>query len=678
MPIYLEAVLDNERLKIGVYTSSDVIWHYKDICVSVEKIRTICCDMADTLNKIARKGDRDYKIVQKLKTDGKVLAQSLLTPGIIKKLKNTNHEDLIIKIDENLVHIPWELMYFNHNFLSLHFNTGRIVKTRQILPDIKKRERKTPVSMWILADPESNLAEADSEGIAICRFMDSKNLNTPVVEAVLNSKVTKEEINERLFDFDFVHFAGHSEYHEKNRQMDGWKITDGLFSVKDIDSMAGGRYPMPFFVFTNACQSARTEKWGKKEDINYSLGLANAFLISGVKHYLGTCWEIVDEPSGYFAKEFYRQILSGKSIGQCVRSGRQKLIKKYGTNSTGWASYILYGDPGVKYFYKGEKTENYQPEKAIVFDNKKGQRNKTSPKKNLTRAPKKQIIIPFTGLLLLLLVSTFSLFYIFNSNSNKNSPSPQLLELLIKEDQKKQREITRLIEKIQLYSGKSTKKKFKDDLWTSSPLTMVIDFDSQLSRLNTAHESMIFALIQKQIIDNTKVICLERKNFLVLLQEAEISTSNLASADTKWEPDFYSPKYLLFLTVKNSDSKILVIFRLVHKKRAIYDVWYEIIEKNITAYNQTQKLCKTLLLKLKQIEKKYPLRGKIIKVKNSNEIIMNIGYNNGIVPGQKFLVLDKNIILKVKIVRKKISVLEFEQEKVFLEKGLKTELLPET
>ena len=677
MPIYLEAVLDNSQLKIGVYNSSDVIWHYMDICVPVETIQTICCNMADTLNKIARQGDKDYKIVQKLKTDGEILAQSLLTPGIIKKLKKTNHKDLIIKIDENLVHIPWELMYFDHNFLSLHFNTGRIVKTRQILPDTKKRESQSPVSMWILADPESNLAGADSEGIAICRFMDLQNSDTLVVDAVLNNKVTKEEINERLFDFDFVHFAGHSEYHQKNRQMDGWKITDGLFSVKDIDSMADSRLPMPFFVFTNGCQSARTEKWEKENDINYSLGLANAFLISGVKHYLGTCWEIVDEQGSCFAKEFYFQMLSGKSIGQCVRLARQKLIKKYGTNSTIWASYILYGDPGVKYFYKGEKPEEYKSEKAIISESKDDQTDKTSTKKVLTRSHKKQIIFPFAGLLLLLAV-TFSMFYIFNTNSNKNHPSPQLLQLLVKEDQKKQTEITRLIEKIQLRFDKNKKIDFKNDLWTSSPLTMVIDFDSVLSRLNTAQESMIFALIQKQIIDTTKIICLERKNFLVLLQEADISTSNLASADTKWKPDFYSPEYLLFLTVQNSNSKILIIFRLVHRKRAIYDVWHEVIEKNITVSNQTQKLCETLLLKLKQIEKKYPLRGKIVKVKNNNTIIMNIGSNTGVIPGQKFFVLDKNIVLKVKVVKEKITVLEFEKEKVFLEKGLKTEILSKT
>jgi tetratricopeptide (TPR) repeat protein len=107
---------------------------------------------------------------------------------------------------------------------------------------------------------------------------------------------------------------------------------------------------MPALIFSNACQSARTEGWAIKEQFQDEIfGLANAFLLSGVKHYVGTFWEILDEPGRRFALEFYKQLLAGQPIGEAIRQARLALIKSYGEETIVWASYILYGDPTFNY-----------------------------------------------------------------------------------------------------------------------------------------------------------------------------------------------------------------------------------------------------------------------------------------------------------------------------------------
>lgn len=77
--------------------------------------------------------------------------------------------------------------------------------------------------------------------------------------------------------------------------------------------------------------------------------MANAFMLAGVKHYIGTFWEILDEPSSRFAVECYRQALSGKTVGEAVREARLALIRQYGEEAIVWASYLLYGDPTFNY-----------------------------------------------------------------------------------------------------------------------------------------------------------------------------------------------------------------------------------------------------------------------------------------------------------------------------------------
>lgn len=81
-----------------------------------------------------------------------------------------------------------------------------------------------------------------------------------------------------------------------------------------------------------------------REQMEQIFGLADAFLLSGVKHYVGTFWELVDEPSSHFAKLFYTSIARGEGVGTAIRNSREALIGNGGEKALAWANYMLYGD----------------------------------------------------------------------------------------------------------------------------------------------------------------------------------------------------------------------------------------------------------------------------------------------------------------------------------------------
>lgn len=357
--LHLDISREGNRLKIGAHEQiageEITIRHYEEIPVSMPRIETRCREMVTALNKANRRGRVTREALLRLKEIGQVLHDELFPLSVKAKIEKTKAEHLNLNIDEQVVHIPWELLNDGQQFLCQRFNMGRLVKTRQSLLGIKPRVLARPLRMLILADPESNLKGAYVEGTQIRDYMDrAKDLMNV---SLLSSNITSDFIKEKMRNFDFVHFAGHADYDPHNPEASCWRLTSDSLKAKDIIKMAGTG-TMPAFIFSNACQSARTEEWALKEYFQDEIfGLANAFLLVGVRHYVGTFWEIWDEPSASLALEFYRNLLSGMATGEALRIARLALIQKYGEETIVWASYILYGDPTFNYITQIEVTK---------------------------------------------------------------------------------------------------------------------------------------------------------------------------------------------------------------------------------------------------------------------------------------------------------------------------------
>jgi CHAT domain-containing protein len=349
--LQLEITREENRLKISAHEQiageTSTIIHYEEIPVPIDRVKARCHEIVEILNNANRNGRLNREILVKLRKIGQVFSDELFTLNVKEKLKETKADHLILNLDDQLVHVPWELLHDGQQFLCQRFNMGRLVKTRQTITGTRTRLLARPLKMLILADPKGDLKGAYQEGTQIRDNMDRDKAFINV--SLRSGDITPDFIREKIRNFDLVHFAGHADYNQQNPGESGWQLTSGIIKAQEIIKMAGTA-TMPALIFSNACQSARTEEWTIKEYFQDEIfGLANAFILAGVKHYVGTFWEILDEPSSHFALEFYKNLLSGMTLGEATRLARLALINKYGEETIVWASYLLYGDPTTNY-----------------------------------------------------------------------------------------------------------------------------------------------------------------------------------------------------------------------------------------------------------------------------------------------------------------------------------------
>ena len=354
---------DNDLLRITAAEKSDrggtTLRPYEELRISLSEITARCTEVTTLLNRANTRGKVSKDILTKLRDVGQVLFDTLLSAQAKETLRRAAVEDLVVHIEDTLVHIPWELLHDGDQFLCQKYNMGRIVKTRRQVYTIRQRLLSRPLKMLIIADPRGDLPSAGTEGRRIREQLDqdpsfiSANQRTGAIPPAY--------VMEKIRNFDLVHYAGHADYDTAEPSRSGWMLDGGKFTCDDIVKLIGGK-PMPALVFCNACQSGQTQEWVLGTGYNQKIfGLANAFLLAGVQHYVGTFWEILDEPGADFAVAFYSALSQGASIGEAMRRARLVLIKQYGEDTIVWASYMLYGDPGFCYREIAEETVGEEP-----------------------------------------------------------------------------------------------------------------------------------------------------------------------------------------------------------------------------------------------------------------------------------------------------------------------------
>ena len=342
------------RVRLGSATLTDE----HALPIDEEKLRRLARGVVDVL----RRGNRGRSLAEdslsELRFLGEELHRMLIPPALEPALRRGSGP-LQLELDESLVPVPFELLFDGELFLCRRYALGRAV--RSSVPR-RGQERRAlgmpPRALIVAADPRGDLAEVHVESDAIVAALEKER-----VRARLASELSRDSLRRELKDFDLVHFAGHADFLAEDPSQSGWHLTEGKLTAADIAELGGGR-PMPLVIFSNACESAasdhavrrgasagadgRTGAWTDDDaqgDARRAYGLAGAFLYAGVRHYIGTQWEVIDGHSATFATAFYQNLGSGQAIGAAVRHARDAVIVAGGEPALAWASYVLYGDP---------------------------------------------------------------------------------------------------------------------------------------------------------------------------------------------------------------------------------------------------------------------------------------------------------------------------------------------
>lgn len=602
--IYLEAAHEGDRLKIGIYEPGDVIWRYENFSAALKKVKTHCLDMMDMLNQTSRNGGGGAYAYDKLKAAGQRLCDELLPRSIKDALRHTTAEYLVLNLDDHLVDIPWELICIDDDFISLRFSMGRMVKTWQEVPKTIARPLVRPLKMWILANPEGNLNDASMEGLQIFQNMVRMNAEGEVVAPTLDAEITPGEIKESIKSYDFIHFAGHVHYDQRHPGQSGWKLAEGHFTVEDIDKMAGGA-PMPSLIFSNACQSARTIDWSENGNAKKaSFSLTNAFLRSGVKHYVGAAWEVMDEPSRQFAHEFYTLLVAGKSAGDALKESRNNLKERFGPDIC-WVSYILYGDPLFRYFRRDDIPKHIPVSTPETISRKSILTRGNFFNYSINTAKLKEIqnwIIVF----LMIFITAVTIMGGIFVNNWLNTERRQLTEttlahtreMMIQNVEKQQLRTEKLFDELeQLIEPLPAQPQSEPE-----PLTLATVFDSK--SITGEKEKIILHAIQAQIMESKSIFTLlEYESFDIILEEL-IRKLKLTPPEQRKRPKLLTPTIILIVDTYDAGEKTYVLMRLVEKEtRYIIDTLFTELDDHRQILEQKEKIAGELLVKLKTYER---------------------------------------------------------------------------
>jgi len=343
--LVLEICRENTALKMSIFQQQDIsstIRHYSRLSFSPEEINKLCVEITAILNKADKRGILDAESIVSLKKTGQLLWDHLLTKTVKDKLRSSAETTLSISLDEELISVPWELLYDGNEFLCLKFSLGRLVRTREQISRTQYRDSGSRLKMLILANPTDDLKSAYREGLQIRNQFERKRKEMSIDFKGMRADTIY--VKKNLRDYDVVHFAGHCEYDTVDTGKSGWVLSDGKFTIEDIFAL-GETLPLPGLIFSNACYSAKAADSLMEADYQAkAYSLASAFLFSGVRHYIGTIRRIEDTLSEALAREFYARLLGGSAVGECLRKARLKLIKEHGLGAISWASYLLYGD----------------------------------------------------------------------------------------------------------------------------------------------------------------------------------------------------------------------------------------------------------------------------------------------------------------------------------------------
>jgi tetratricopeptide (TPR) repeat protein len=292
------------------------------------------------LAQAARAGGADAP--RALERVGGLVFSHLLTEPARQRLRAAEPADLYLRLDEQLVHVPWELCHDGRDFLATKFRVGRQVITSHRLPDPPPpREPGARLRVLLVADPTESLPQAGVEAEQLCALLDA----VPGVDVTLlgGRSVRRIPLLAALQEHDVVHFAGHSHYDAAAPVRSGWRLAEGFLTAGELSKLR----PPPVLVFSNSCEAGTTAAWeGGYGYEGHAFGIGSAFLLAGVRNYVGTFWVVHDEESVLFATTCYRELAAGASLGEALLRARHAVIAQRGWQGLTWASYLLYGDPG--------------------------------------------------------------------------------------------------------------------------------------------------------------------------------------------------------------------------------------------------------------------------------------------------------------------------------------------
>jgi hypothetical protein len=240
---------------------------------------------------------------------------------------------LRLDVDEELGHLPWELVYDSskREFLALSqaCTVTRRVTSRAPLPEWKASQR---IDILVAAASPSEYF-LPMIGQEVDALRNVENLSSQIHVDVIEH-ATPENLLDRLQSrhYQILHFAGHADG-------SGFILEDGRghhtrLDVMDVAAAITG--PQFRMVFLNACETAGSSA---REGVP---SLASMLADKGVPLVVAMQRPISDQDALAFVRTFYSKLVTAGSVDAAMREARQAVFRaRKGAIPPAWAIPVL-------------------------------------------------------------------------------------------------------------------------------------------------------------------------------------------------------------------------------------------------------------------------------------------------------------------------------------------------
>lgn len=346
----LEVNVEQSRLRVGYGSQGNAlptVSRYDYVQVTEKEMAQWSAQCLRIIYEANKSSSPNPKYLLELKNISQTMYDRLLPLSAKSALKATKANQIVLRLDDKAIQVPWELLWDGKDFLCLRFRCGRMVSTVKMVLEQPPRTVGEDTRFLILSNPKGDLKASTEE----CLILKDQVASFPRVQVrVRNARISVGQTTQDIRNADIVHYSGHAQYDPSNPAGSGWLLHDGVFGASIVQQLQGGHSALPILVFANACRSATFDANDTHSATNRVFSLANAFLLAGVQNYVGTFAEVLDAHAAEFALTFYKQALRRQSLGEALRLAREHIIKQYGESCLIWATYLMYGHPNRSLF----------------------------------------------------------------------------------------------------------------------------------------------------------------------------------------------------------------------------------------------------------------------------------------------------------------------------------------
>ncbi len=331
---------------------------------------------------VAKKERQDlaFEVELRVRSIGVMLYNQVFNPnntgGIRTHLDEQTAKNLLLRLDQETVSIPWELMSDEEDILCLSREMGRQMELPFLVRNhmVAHPNQDRVLRILLVSNPLGNLENVEREAQRIeDRLHRYSKVNVQVTH-LSGDRATPMAVISRADQngYDVFHFAGHATFDPTQPNRSGLVMAGG--EILTVDAISRLTTP-PRLIFFNACETAGTVyRTPEKQVVEMTtlgllrptaggnggtngkpaphseetetdivnpffgllpVGTVSDLLRSGITNFIGTTWPVEDAAAAEFAVAFYARLADSKTVGRGHARCPPRRDQKDGLRSSG-------------------------------------------------------------------------------------------------------------------------------------------------------------------------------------------------------------------------------------------------------------------------------------------------------------------------------------------------------